>query len=101
MLDAETCSAAPERQNAGDTKQWTQEVILVARPTVWHGTEAELRELERAAQRNCRQHDNLPCDELCAHRLLGKQRYIDGLVFMRRLRERLEFGEHGLADKVS
>ena len=51
----------------------------------WRGTDKELSELKIAAERNCRQHDNLACDDHCSHRLLGNQDSLDNLLFMRRI----------------
>jgi len=55
----------------------------------WHGTDIELVQLKDAANRNCRSHENLACDEHCPHRLLGDQRLMNRLVFARRLSDRL------------
>ncbi|HEV8638515.1 MAG TPA: hypothetical protein VG370_30245 [Chloroflexota bacterium] len=64
---------------------------------VWHGTDQEARELSEAIGRNC------GCEtadgvffRCAAHRMLyGDQRAIDGLLFARRIADRLlqeEFG---------
>jgi hypothetical protein len=54
----------------------------------WKGTEEELKQLSVVLGANCRRHDNQPCDEACAHRLMGNQKSMDRLLFGRRLSAR-------------
>ena len=59
---------------------------------LWHGSLKETTELLRAIDANCACKRGVagellePCG---AHRLLGDQRQLDGLLFMRALAERL------------
>ena len=63
----------------------------------WHGTQAETFALLQALSRNCSCEVTAEGERLktcSAHRmLLEDQRALDGLVFVRRLRERLEAEE--------
>jgi hypothetical protein len=62
----------------------------------WHGNEQELKTLTVILERNCRQHENAACDGSCAHRIMGDQRTLDRLIFVRRkLFDRLMAEEHG------
>jgi len=56
----------------------------------WNGTDAELTALKHATEIHCRSLENQACDDKCAHRLLGNQRCLDGLLFMRRMRAVIE-----------
>jgi hypothetical protein len=75
----------------------------MARSNIWHGTQQEARELLGAIVRNC------TCADLrgagrttcAAHDLLrGPQRVLDGLLFARRVVQRLE-REEWLASRPS
>lgn len=52
---------------------------------VWNGSDSELEDLKESTERNCRQLESRPCDEHCAHRLLGRQESLDALLFFRRI----------------
>ena len=65
---------------------------------LWHGSLAETTELLRAIDNNCACKRGIAGEllEQCgAHQVLGHQRQLDGLLFVRQLAERLlreEFG---------
>jgi hypothetical protein len=54
--------------------------------TEWHGTDQERKELQAALDRDC---SCLPPQLCAAHALLFDQRRLDGLLFARRIRQRL------------
>ena len=65
---------------------------------LWHGSLAETTDLLRAIDGNCDCKRGIAGELLAscgAHQLLGDQRQLDGLLFVRSLRERLEVEEHG------
>jgi hypothetical protein len=70
---------------------------------IFHGTEAEARELLEAIRRSCTccLHSNGQPDGSCsAHRVLADQRALDGLLFVRRERlARMLDQEHHLEDQ--
>ena len=59
---------------------------------LWHGNLAERTDLLRAIEGNCDCKRGIAGELLApcgAHQLLGTQRQLDGLLFMRQLAERL------------
>lgn len=64
------------------------------KPPVWHGTEAEYKDLKRAVERNCTCVTTLAGVRLSicpSHKIIEQnQRVLDGLLFARRIRKRLE-----------
>ena len=61
---------------------------------VFRGDASQMRALIVAIERNCVCHDHPPtsCE---AHKALLSQRFLDGLLWMQYLRERLLDEEHG------
>jgi hypothetical protein len=58
--------------------------------TVWHGDLTQAYALIEAIAHNCTCSQTPPGQAGCpAHRALGEQRFIDGLLWMRHLRARL------------
>lgn len=63
--------------------------------TIWQGNEAETMALLSAIGGNCKaQTEGYKCDASCtAHGLMRDQGALDRLLFMRRIKTRLEAGE--------
>jgi hypothetical protein len=71
--------------------------------TVWHGTRQESLELLHAVRQHCscETERGLMLETCAAHRMLARdQRALNGLLFMRRMAERLLAEEFELADEV-
>ena len=70
---------------------------MATRQITWAGTERESQELLEAIARNCacvRDEDNVCVDVCASHRLLvTDQRALDGLLFARRMSDRLRLEE--------
>jgi hypothetical protein len=60
--------------------------------TVWHGSREDAAALETAIRHNCACQSGSPCG---AHAAMLDQRYLDGVLFARFMRERL-LREEGL-----
>jgi hypothetical protein len=69
-------------------------------PLIWNGTSAEGRELTNAINRNCTCGPygmlGVRASTCAAHEaFLSEQRFLDGLLWMRRLKDRINAEEHG------
>jgi hypothetical protein len=61
---------------------------MTSRWTQWQGTETESRELVAAVSANCTCPEQATDENRCpAHQALLDQRFLNGLLFARRLRE--------------
>src|SRR5437588_6867252 len=110
-VTASICHAAVTRRGTDgalprqEPKSGTEELAFMAMQVVWHGTQQESFDLVNAIARNCTCEFGLMGVRLatCApHRMLTEdQRALNGLLFARRMAERLRREEFSRAKSTS